>query len=63
VEREQALADCIAAIRRRRRRQNVGRLTDQLRAAEARGDDAAADAVKRQLMSLMDAEHAEKAPT
>ena len=63
VEREQALADCIAAIHRRRRRLTLGRLTDQLRAAEARGDDAAADAVKRQLMTLMDAEHAEKAAT
>jgi len=62
-ERERALADCIAAIRRRRQRGVMRRLTEALRAAEARGDEAAAAAAKQQLKRVMDSEHTEKVPT
>ena len=48
-ERERMLADCIAAIRRRRERRARGRLLAELRAAEARGDAPAAEAAQRQL--------------
>jgi hypothetical protein len=48
-ERERMLADCIAAIRRRRERRARGRLLAELRAAEARGDALAAEAAQRQL--------------
>ena len=62
-DRERALADCIAAIRRRRQQDLTRRLREDLRAAEARGDEAAADAVRRELQRLMDATHADKART
>ncbi|HKA86897.1 MAG TPA: hypothetical protein VKE22_04490, partial [Haliangiales bacterium] len=48
-ERERMLADCIAAIRRRRKRRARGHLLAELRAAEARGDVLAAEAAQRQL--------------
>ncbi len=48
-ERERMLADCIAAIQRRRERRARGRLVTELRAAEARGDAPAAEAAQRQL--------------
>jgi len=48
-DRERVLADCIAAIRARRARRERSRLLDMLRAAEARGDLAAATAVQRAL--------------
>ena len=48
-ERERMLADCIAAIRRRREHRTRGRLLAELRAAEARGDAPAAQAAQRQL--------------
>ena len=48
-EREQVLGDCVAAIERRRSRQARGRLLDDLRAAEARGDVAAAALAQRLL--------------
>jgi DNA primase len=48
-ERERALADCIAKIQDRRLRRLRGRLRDELRAAEARGDLPAADRAKRML--------------
>jgi DNA primase len=48
-ESERMLADCIAAIRRRRQRRARGRLLAELRAAEARGDAPAAEAAQRQL--------------
>ena len=61
--RERAVADCIAAIRRRRQRGVVRRLTEELRIAERRGDDAAADAAKRELQHLIESEPNEKAST
>jgi DNA primase len=61
--RERAVADCIAAIQRRRQRGVVRRLTEELRIAERRGDDAAADAVKRELQHLIESEPNEKAST
>ena len=61
--RERAVADCIAAIRRRRQRGVVRRLTEELRIAERRGDDATADAVKRELQHLIESEPNEKAST
>jgi DNA primase len=48
-ERDRALADCIARIQDRRLRRVRGRLRDELRAAEARGDLPAADRAKRML--------------
>ena len=48
-ERERALSDCIAKIQDRRLRRLRGRLRDELRAAEARGDLPAADRAKRML--------------
>jgi DNA primase len=48
-ERERVLADCIAAIHRRRLRRARTRLLAELRAAEARGDGPAAAQVQRQL--------------
>ena len=48
-EREHVLADCIAAIHRRRLRRTRTRLLAELRAAEARGDGPAAAQVQRQL--------------
>jgi DNA primase len=48
-ERDRALADCIARIQNRRLRRLRGRLRDELRAAEARGDLPAADRAKRML--------------
>ncbi|HLY38107.1 MAG TPA: DNA primase [Candidatus Binatia bacterium] len=62
-ERERALADCIAAIRRRRRRNALHRVREEIRAAEARGDLAAADAAMRRLQGLMEAEPTQKVPT
>jgi hypothetical protein len=41
----------------------VRRLTEELRVAERRGDEAAADAVKRQLQQLIESEPSEKAST
>jgi len=49
TERDQVLTDCVAAIDRRRSRQVRGRLLDDLRAAEARGDVAAAALAQRLL--------------
>jgi len=63
AERERAFADCIASIRRRGPRGEVRRLREELRAAEARGDAAAADAALRLLKQLMDETHTEKART
>ena len=48
-EREHMLADCIAAVHRRRLRRTRTRLLAELRAAEARGDGPAAAQVQRQL--------------
>jgi DNA primase len=48
-EREHVLADCIAAIHRRRLRRTRTRLLAELRAAEARGDGPAAAQVQQQL--------------
>lgn len=48
-EREHVLADCITAIHRRRVRRARGRLVDELRAAEARGDGPAAAQVQQLL--------------
>jgi DNA primase len=62
-ERERALADCIAAIRRRRRRNVLHRVREEIRAAEARGDLAAADAAMRRLQGLLDAEPTQIVPT
>jgi hypothetical protein len=62
-ERERALADCIAAIRRRRQRGAVRRLREEIRAAEARGDAGAVADGMRRLKTLMDAEHTEKVST
>ena len=63
TERERAFADCIASIRRRGPRGEVRRLREELRAAEARGDAAGADAALRRLKQLMDETHTEKART
>jgi len=63
AERERAFADCIASIRRRGPRGEVRRLREELRAAEARGDAAGADAALRRLKQLMDETHTEKART
>ncbi|HZP42708.1 MAG TPA: DNA primase [Candidatus Binatia bacterium] len=62
-DRGRAVADCIAKIRFRRDRRMRTRLREELSAAEARGDEAAAHAVRRRLQSLMDAEHTDKART
>ncbi|HJQ73733.1 MAG TPA: DNA primase [Gaiellaceae bacterium] len=62
-EREKATADCIAAIRRRRQQSALHRLTEEIRAAEARGDDAAAEAAMRRRQGLLDADHTQKDPT
>jgi len=59
--RERALADCIAKIRDRRSRRLRGRLREELRAAESRGDEAAAEAAKRRLADLLHADHTQKA--
>jgi DNA primase len=48
-ERGRVLADCIAALRRRRSRRTRSRLLAELRAAEARGDGLAAAQVQRLL--------------
>ncbi|HUE30007.1 MAG TPA: toprim domain-containing protein, partial [Verrucomicrobiae bacterium] len=63
AERDRALADCIAAIRRRGQRGEERRLRDEIRTAEARGDAAAAEASMRRLKLLMDEARAEKART
>jgi DNA primase len=62
-ERERALADCIARIRERRQRAQHRRLTGELRAAEARGDEAAAEAAKHELQRLIHADETQKATT
>jgi DNA primase len=62
-DRERALADCVARIRDRRTRHLRGRLREELRAAESRGDDAAAEAVKRQLAGLMQRGQSQKVDT
>jgi len=51
-DRERALADCVAAIRARRQRRAQGRLREELRAAEARGDTAGALEAMRRLRDL-----------
>jgi len=51
-DRERALADCIARIRARRQRRLQSRLREEIRAAEARGDAAAAQAAMLQLKNL-----------
>jgi len=63
AERERALADCIAKIRRRGQRGEERRLRDEIRTAEARGDAAAVEAAMRRLKQLMDETQAEKART
>lgn len=50
-DRERMVADCIAAIRERRRRRERSRLLEALRAAESRGDTAAARAAQRALQA------------
>ncbi len=62
-DRERAVADCIAAIRRRRRRGAVRRVREEIRAAEARGDTAAIEAAMRRLKGLMEADPTEKVST
>jgi DNA primase len=59
-DRERAVADCIARIRERRLH---ARLLEEMRAAEARGDQAAFEAAWRRLQSLKSPDHAEKART
>src|SRR5207245_1622145 len=63
VERERALADCIARIRRRGARGEERRVRDEIRAAQARGDSEAVEAAMRRLKQLMDETQAEKART
>src|SRR5206468_3063944 len=63
VERERALADCIAHIRRRGPRGEERRVRDEIRAAQARGDSEAVEAAMRRLKQLMDETQAEKART
>ncbi len=63
AERDRALADCIAKIRRRGQRGEERRLRDEIRTAEARGDAAAVEAAMRRLKQLMDEAQAEKART
>lgn len=63
AERERALADCIAKIRRRGQRGEERRLRDEIRTAEARGDAAAVEAAMRRLKQLMDEAQTEKART
>jgi len=60
VERERALADCIARIRRRGARGEERRVRDEIRAAQARGDSEAVEAAMRRLKQLMDETQAEK---
>jgi len=60
-DRARAVADCIAAIRRRRQRGETRRLRDEIRAAEARGDAAASAAAVRELQRLMDPDSTQKA--
>jgi DNA primase len=62
-DRQQAVVDCLARIRARRAGHAKSRLREELSAAEARGDEAAAGPLRRQLKSLMDAEHTDKART
>jgi DNA primase len=52
-EREQVLRDCVVAVQRRRLRRARGRLLADLRAAEARGDVAAATLAQRLLHESM----------
>ena len=63
VERERALADCIAHIRRRGPRGEERRVRDEIRAAQARGDSEAVEAAMRRLKQLIDETQAEKAGT
>jgi len=63
ADRDRALADCIAKIRRRGQRGEERRLRDEIRTAEARGDAAAVEAAMRRLKQLMDEAQAEKART
>ena len=51
-DRERALTDCIARIRARRQRRQQSHLREEIRAAEARGDAAAAQAAMQQLKNL-----------
>jgi DNA primase len=51
-DRERAIADCLASIRSRPARRLQSRLREELRAAEARGDVAAAQAAMQQLRDL-----------
>ncbi len=50
--RDRALADCIGKIRERRSQQLRGRLREELRAAESRGDQAAVQELSRRLHDL-----------
>jgi len=59
-DRERAVADCIASIRRERQ---LARLQEAMRAAEARGDAVALATAWRELQSLKSADHTEKART
>jgi hypothetical protein len=62
-DRERALADCIARIRQRRQRRGLVHLREQLSAAESRGDEAAAERLKRELRQLMATDHTDKVTT
>jgi DNA primase len=63
AEREQAVADCIAAIRRRGQRSALRGLREEIRAAESRGDAVAVSAAMRRLQALMAIDPTEKAST
>ena len=52
--REREFADCVAAIRRRRESDAQRRLREEIRAAEARGDETAARAARQQWQELTD---------
>ena len=62
-DRQREMADCIARIRERRLRRTWSRLREEISAAEARGDTAAAEEATRRLHGLMDADHTKKVPT
>ena len=52
--REQEFADCVAAIRRRRESDAQRRLREEIRAAEARGDEMAARTARQQWQEFTD---------
>src|SRR5205814_2539678 len=63
VERERALADCIARIRRRGARGEERRVRDEIRAAQARGESGAVEAAMRRVKQVMDETPAEEGRT